>query len=291
MFAGFERKRIEAGEVAINLVVGGAGPPLLLLHGYPQTLVCWHKVAPKLAEHFTVVCADLRGYGDSDKPAGDSEHARYAKRAMAADQVAVMAALGFERFSLVGHDRGARVAHRLSRDHPDRVERLALLDIIPTAEMWPRFDKAMALATFHWLFLAQPADLPERMIGGDPDFYLSWMLRSWATKPDFCDGAPFDEYARCFRDPAAIHASCEDYRAGATIDLRHDAADRDARVRCPLLVLWGDRGGKAERRFNFLDIWRERADDVRGGPIPCGHFLAEEAPDETYRALHDFLGG
>ena len=289
MFLGFERKRIDAGEVTINLVVGGAGPPLLLLHGYPQTLVCWHKLAPMLAAHFTVVCADLRGYGDSDKPAGESDHANYAKRAMASDQVAVMAALGFERFRLVGHDRGARVAHRLCLDHPDRVERLALLDIIPTAEMWPRFDKAMALATFHWLFLAQPADLPERLIGGDPDFYLRWMLQSWAAEPDFCNGVPFDEYARCFRDPAAIHASCEDYRAGATIDLRHDAADPNARVSCPLLVLWGERGGAAERRFDFLEIWRERAHDVRGHAISCGHFLAEEAPDETHQALNDFF--
>ena len=289
MFAGFERKRVDTGEVTLNLVVGGTGPPLLMLHGYPQTLVCWHKIAPMLAEHFTVVCADLRGYGDSDKPAGDPAHETYAKRAMARDQAALMSKLGFERFLLVGHDRGARVAHRLSLDHSDRVERMALLDIIPTAETWPLFDKATALATFHWLFLAQPYDLPERMIGGDPDFYLRWLLRSWAVDESFCDGAAFDEYARCFRDPAMIHATCEDYRAGATIDLRHDSEGGDAKVRCPLLVLWGGRGEKSERRIDYLEVWRRRALDVQGRAIACGHFLAEEAPEETYQALRGFF--
>jgi haloacetate dehalogenase len=288
LFPGFTRTRVATQGAEINLVHGGAGPPVLLLHGYPQTHVMWHAVAPRLAKHFTVVAADLRGYGDSSKPESAPDHAAYSKRAMAADQVEAMASLGFDRFFVVGHDRGARVAFRMALDHPEHVAKLALLDIIPTAKVWALMDKRLAQSTYHWLFLAQPADLPERLIGNDVEFFLRWTLNSWAAKPDWWTKEAFAEYLRCFRDPATIHGTCEDYRAGATIDLVHDDADGKRKLDCPLLVLWGA-AGKNARHFDFLSIWRQRAGDVRGGGIECGHFLPEEAPDETYAALREFL--
>ena len=288
MFEGFERRRVDAPGASINLVVGGSGPPLLLLHGYPQTHAMWHRVAPALAERHTVVAADLRGYGDSDKPAGGPGHANYAKRAMAADQAAVMDALGFERFSLAGHDRGARCAHRLALDHGRRVDRVAFLDIVPTFDVWERSDRRHAWTSFHWYFLSQDADLPEVMIGADPDFWLTRMLEKWGADMDAFAPEAMAEYLRCFRDPAAIHATCEDYRAGYTIDVAHDAADRDRRIECPVLVLWGERAGSA-RNQAVLEIWRDRARDVRGRPLACGHFLAEERPEETARELLAFF--
>lgn len=288
MFEGFERRRVDAPGASINLVVGGSGPPLLLLHGYPQTHAMWHRVAPALAERHTVVAADLRGYGDSDKPAGGPGHANYAKRAMAADQAAVMDALGFERFSLAGHDRGARCAHRLALDHGRRVDKVAFLDIVPTFDVWERSDRRHAWTSFHWYFLSQDADLPEVMIGADPDFWLTRMLEKWSADMDAFAPEAMAEYLRCFRDPAAIHATCEDYRAGYTIDVAHDAADRDRRIECPVLALWGERAGSA-RNQAVLEIWRDRARDVRGRPLACGHFLAEERPEETARELLAFL--
>src|SRR4051812_35436624 len=249
----------------------------------------WHAVAPRLAERHTVVLPDLRGYGDSSKPEGDPEHERYSKRALARDQVEVMTELGFERFGLVGHDRGARVAHRLALDHPQRVERLAILDIVPTRAVFEGVDKRVAIGTYHWFFLAQPEPLPERLIEADPSFWLRWHLRSWSGGTDaFFDAAALAEYERCFADPACIHASCEDYRAGATIDLRHDEADLDLRVGCPLLALWGGRAGIA-RAFNVLGAWRERALHVDGRPLEAGHFLAEELPGEVAAELLAFL--
>jgi haloacetate dehalogenase len=288
LFPGFTRTRVKTRGAEINLVRGGAGPPVLLLHGYPQTHAMWHAVAPRLAEQFTVVAPDMRGYGDSSKPESAPDHGAYSKRAMAEDQVEAMARLGFDRFLAVGHDRGARVAFRMALDHPERVARLALLDIIPTAEVWARMDKRLALSTYHWAFLAQPADLPERLIGNDPEFFLRWTLDSWAAKPDWWTKEAFAEYLRCLSDPAAVHAMCEDYRAGATIDLVHDRSDAARKLGCPLLVLWGA-AGKNARHFDFLAVWRERADDVRGRGLACGHFMAEEAPDETYAALREFL--
>ena len=276
MLSGFERRQIAASGATINLRIGGAGPPLLLLHGYPQTHVMWHRIAPALAEDFTVVLADLRGYGDSAKPPGGADHANYSKRAMARDQTEVMASLGFEQFAAAGHDRGARVVHRMALDHPERVSKVAVLDIAPTLTMYERTDMAFAAAYYHWFFLIQPADLPERLIGADPDFYLEKKIGAWSKHAGCFTAEALQEYRRCFRDPAAIHASCEDYRAAASIDLEHDRADLGRRIDCPLLVLWGARGvvGPAE---------------VRGGAVDCGHFLAEEAPEETLRALRDFF--
>lgn len=288
VFDGFNQQRITTSDTEINVRLGGAGPPLLLLHGYPQTHVMWHKVAPALAERFTVVLTDLRGYGDSGKPASDEKHAVYAKRAMAADQVEVMAALGFDRFAVVGHDRGGRVAHRLALDHPERVSMLAVLDIAPTLAMYDRTDMAFATAYYHWFFLIQPADLPERMIGADPVYYLERKIGAWSGVTGCFTPEALAEYKRCFSDPETIHATCEDYRAAATIDLDHDRADRANKIACPLLVLWGERG-VIERCFDPLALWRERAVDVRGRALPCGHYLAEEAPEETLAALLEFL--
>ena len=233
-YEGFERLQIDtSGGANINLVKGGDGPPLLLLHGYPQSHMMWHKIAPRLADDFTVVVPDLRGYGDSSKVAGDAEHLNYSKRAMAQDQVDVMAHLGFDSFKLVGHDRGARVSHRLTKDHQERVERLMVLDIIPTHKMFQIVNKEMATNTYHWFFLIQPFDFPERVIGADPDYFVR---RSFSRNPDAAGAFPpevVDEYARCFSNPGTIHATCEDYRAGASIDLVHDDADFDNKVTCP----------------------------------------------------------
>jgi haloacetate dehalogenase len=265
-------------------VTGGSGPPLLLLHGYPQTHLMWRKLAPRFATEFTVVAPDLRGYGDSSKPAAGPDNANYAKRALAQDQVETMAALGFERFAVVGHDRGARVAHRFARDHPERVERLTLLDIVPTLYRFETIDQKVATASYHWFFLIQPGCLPERLIGAEPEFFLRSMLRNPAVfAPDI-----FAEYLRCFKNPETIRATCDEYRAGASIDLVHDRADRGRRLAMPLLVLWGRRSSQGSG-YDVLSIWRDHAETVSGQGIDSGHFLAEEAPDETYRALRGFL--
>ncbi len=291
MLEGFALRRVRTSGCEINLRMGGSGPPLLLLHGYPQSHVMWHRVAPALAARFTVVCADLRGYGDSGRPETDPEHLSYSKRAMAQDMVEVMAALGFDRFGLVGHDRGGRVAHRLCLDHPARVTRAALLDIVPTRTLFQRTDMALAMGYYHWFFLSQAEPLPERLIGGDPLFYLHRKLGHWSAGRDTAAFAPeaIREYERCFLDPAVVHATCEDYRAGATIDLAHDEQDLESRIACPLLVLWG-RQGLMHRHFDVLATWRERARDVRGEALDCGHFLAEERPAETAERLLAFLG-
>jgi len=290
LFPGFAARRIATSGAEIHCIVGGSGPPLLLLHGYPQTHAMWHRIAPRLAEHYTVVCSDLRGYGDSSKPDGGANHAGYSKRALAADQVEVMRALGFSRFRLAGHDRGARVAHRLCLDHPDAVERVAMLDISPTRIMYDATDKAFATAYYHWFFLIQPFDLPERLIGADPVYYLRRKLAGWSSGLRHFDPRALAEYARCFGDPATIHATCEDYRAAASIDLEHDAADADARIACPLLVLWGSKG-VVNRLFDPVRDWRSVATDVRGKVLTSGHFLAEEAPEETLAELLDFFRG
>jgi len=289
LFPGFTPRRIATSGTEINLIVGGNGPPLLLLHGYPQTHAMWHRIAPRLAQHFTVICADLRGYGDSGKPMSEPDHCTYSKRAMAQDQVDVMQALGFERFALAGHDRGGRVAHRMARDHAERIERLAVLDISPTAIMYGRTDKAFATAYYHWFFLIQPYDLPEKLIGADPAYYLRKKLGGWGSSGlTIFDTRAYAEYERCFRDPATIHATCEDYRAAATIDLAHDAADAERKLDCPLLVLWGEKG-VVHRFFDPIADWKSVASDVRGKALPSGHYLAEEAPDATSAELLTFF--
>ena len=287
MFGGFELSMIDAGEALIRARYGGSGPPLLLLHGHPQTHVMWHKVAPRLARDFTVVATDLRGYGDSSRPQTTPDHTPYSKRAMAHDQIAVMRHLGFESFFVCGHDRGGRVAYRMALDHPERVRKLAVLDIIPTGEVFRRADMRFGLRFWGWFFLAQPFDLPERLIGADPDYY--YWRRHGPEPPSFFSPEAFEDYRRCFRDPKTIHAFCEDYRAGATIDFAHDEADRGKRrITSPLLALWSGHG-ELEEWYDVLAIWRDWADDVRGRALDCGHYLAEEAPEETYAELRDFF--
>ena len=285
MLSGFQTQRLDAGDLRLNVARGGSGPPLLLLHGYPQTHVMWHRVAPRLSESFTVVCPDLRGYGESDKPAGDHNHATYSKRAMAADQVALMRALGFESFAVAAHDRGARVALRMALDHPDAVSRLALLDIVPTRTIYETIDQQRATTVWRYFFLIQPPDLPERLIGADPDGYLGWTLREWCGTPGALAEGAVAEYRRCF-DSETIHATCEDYRAGATVDLEHDRADADRLVECPTLVLWSATGIGAG--YDVEAIWQSRAGDLRGRALDCGHFLAEERSDEVAAELLDF---
>jgi haloacetate dehalogenase len=289
MFEGFAARRIDTSGTTIFARVGGSGPPLLLLHGFPESHVMWHRVAPALAERFTVVCADLRGYGDSAKPPSDPDHVTYCKRTCARDMVEAMAALGFGRFALAGHDRGGRVAHRLALDHSERVERLAVLDIVPTRTIFRATNQAIAAAYYHWFFLIQPYDLPERLIGADPSYYLRRTIGAWGSGGlgAFAPEA-LAEYERRFKDAAAIHAMSEDYRAAATIDLAHDEADLDRKIARPLLALWGARG-LMERHFDVLATWRERAEDVTGRSLDCGHFLPEERPEETARELRAFF--
>ncbi len=286
MFEGFEKISVETSGAVINAVRAGEGPPLLLLHGYPQTLAMWHRVAPQLARRFTVIAADLRGYGASSKPADGVDHAGHSKRAMAQDQVEMMQRLGFAEFLVAGHDRGGRVGHRMALDHPRRVKKLAVLDIVPTRTMFANVNQYLATVYYHWFFLIQPFDLPEKMIGADPEHFL----RSFFSRLGAAALAPeaVAEYLKAFRDPAVIHASCEDYRAAASIDLAHDAADLATRVTCPLLVLWGAKGRIAQA-FDVLATWRDRATDVRGRALECGHYLPEEAPEETLQELLAFF--
>ncbi len=289
LFPGFESRDHALPEGAIHYVTAGNGPPLLLLHGYPQNHVMWHRVAPALAERFTMVCPDLRGYGASFRPADGEHHAGMSKRASAGDQVALMRALGHRRFDVVGHDRGARVGHRMALDHADAVARLAVLDIVPTHYIVSHTDRRLAQAYFHWFFLAQPADLPERMIGADPDHWLKTMLGAWGRSGlGAFDPRAVASYCESFRDPAVIHASCEDYRAALAVDFKQDEEDRARRIGCPLFALWGGAGAMG-RLYDVPAVWREYAGDVRGAALDCGHFLAEEVPDATVAALLDFF--
>jgi haloacetate dehalogenase len=285
-FPGFKKLTTKTSGATINFVTAGNGPPLLLLHGYPQTNIEWRKVAPQLAQKFTVVAADLRGYGDSSAPPDGDNHFGYSKRAMAQDQVELMASLGFEKFAVVGHDRGGRVAHRMALDHPDRVTKLAVLDIIPTYKFFHSVSSELATVNFHWFFLIQPVPLPETLIGNSAEYWL--ISRFGRIPPEALGKEAFAEYLRCFQRPESIHASCEDYRAGATIDLAHDAADLDRKIACPVLVLWGERGAWP-RLYNVLDTWRERASNVSGRDIPSGHFIAEEKPEMLLAELNKFL--
>jgi haloacetate dehalogenase len=286
---GFRLADIQLADgLAIRAAAGGEGPPLLLLHGHPQTHVTWRKVAPALARHFTVIAPDLRGYGDSSKPEGGEHHVAYSKREMAKDQVAVMRALGFERFAVVGHDRGGRVAHRMALDHPNAVERIAVIDIAPTVTMYARTNKAFASRYFWWFFLIQPAPLPERLIAADPEFFLRTHIEGQTKTPGATEPAAFAEYLRCYSDPRTRHAICEDYRAAASIDLDHDAADEEVRIQAPLLAIWGAKGTVGEL-YDVLETWRAKALNVRGRAFDCGHTLQEERPEETTSELLAFL--
>lgn len=290
MFRDFHKSTCTVGGVEIAYRKGGQGPALLLLHGHPQTHVIWHKVATALAEHFTVIAADLRGYGDSAKPEADAAHERYSKRTMANDMVGLMHELGFDTFALMAHDRGARVAHRLALDHPQRLSRLVLLDIAPTLAMYRQTNEAFARAYWHWFFLIRPAPMPETLIEADPEGYLRSVMggRSAGLAP-FTDEA-FAEYRRCLSLPGAARGVCEDYRAAAGIDLEHDQADIDAgnKLQVPLLVMWG-RDGVIGKCFAPLEEWRAIATDVRGGELPCGHYIAEEAPEALLEHALPFL--
>ena len=279
LFPGFTSAKVQTSSATIKVVSGGQGPGLLLLHGYPQSHVEWHKLAPMLAKDFTVVAADLRGYGDSSKPADGTNHSGYSKRAMAQDQVEVMSHFGFERFAVAGHDRGGRVTHRMALDHAKRITKAAIIDVVPTHKMYHSVSKELATAYYHWFFLIQPSPFPENIMAKSIESFVG---RGSSTPEAHA------EYLRAFRDPATIHAACEDYRAAASIDLEHDEADMDKKIECPLLILWADRGPMG-RLFDMLAVWRERAKDVRGKGLPGGHFLPEQLPQETFQELSAFL--
>lgn len=285
LFPGFSSSRIAVDGAEIFLRHRGSGPPLLLLHGYPQTHAIWHQVAPALSKDFTVVVADLRGYGDSSKPSGDDA---YSKRVMARDQVQVMKALGFEIFFVAGHDRGARVTYRMALDHPDHVLKAAVLDIVPTQIVFDTVNKQVATDYFHWYFLIQPNGLPERLIGGDPEFFLRCVLNSWADDRRAFDPKAFAEYNRCMSNPETIRAMCDDFRASASVDLVHEREDSGRPLDAPFLVLWGSQGPMS-RSYDVLSTWKGKARILHGKGLECGHFLPEEAPDATVDALRTFF--
>jgi haloacetate dehalogenase len=288
LFPGFTQRKIRTNGATIHLEAGGKGPPVLLLHGYPETHAMWHKVAPSLARDYTVVCPDLRGYGDSSKPRGLPDHSNYSKRAMAQDMVEVMQALGHESFHVVGHDRGGRVGHRLARDHGKRVQTLTVLDLSPTLKMYQSTNIQFARAYWHWFFLIQEQPLPEKLLHGHVPGYILARLGRGKNGLKYFDKRALAEYTRAFADPRTIHATCEDYRAAATIDLVHDRKDLKKKLRMPLLALWG-RQGVIEALFDCLADWREVAADVRGRALQCGHFIPEEKPKELLAELRGFL--
>ncbi|MCL0099876.1 alpha/beta hydrolase [Dehalococcoidia bacterium] len=294
MFEGFERTQILTNGVTINLVYGGSGPPVLLLHGYPQTHVEWHKIAPILQKYFTVVAPDLRGYGDSSKPdAAPHDHSVYCKRTTARDQVDVMSKLGFDKFHVVGHDRGARVGHRMALDYPGIIKTFTSLDVVSSQAAFDSMDSQLAYSWFHWNLMRQPSPLPETMIGNSAKVYLDFLLDSWTSVDGAITDEAYGEYLRCFQDRETIRATCGDYRA-IELDLIHDEEDRGTKLSCPVLVLWAANmpkrpGWQTGRKLNILDSWRERTVSVRGRSIQCGHFLPEEAPLQTANEIIEFL--
>jgi haloacetate dehalogenase len=294
LFEGFKREQIKTPGATIHTVYGGKGSPLLLLHGIPETHVLWRKVAPLLARDFFLVITDLRGYGDSSKPPGGEDHIAYSKRSMAQDQVEVMKHFGFQKFAVVGHDRGGRAAHRMALDYPDLLTKLVILDIVPTYMLYQNITKEFATVFYHWFLLVQPAPFPETLVANSAEYFLKSLLyrlggEAYSEKiPDWIGETAYREYLRCFRDPAAIHAVCEDYRAAASVDLEHDKADLDKKIQCPLLVLWAEKG-PFHRMYNVLATWQERAKEAKGKPLPTGHFLPEQVPQELTVELKSFL--
>lgn len=290
MFEGFERKKVECGDVTITCAVGGKGPAVLLLHGYPQTHAMWAKVAPLLANEFTVVAADMRGYGDSSKPKALPGSTNYSFRAMASDQATLMTKLGFDKFHVVGHDRGGRCSHRLTLDNPSRVLSLSVLDIVPTYTLLTEMNRFTAGAYWHWNFLSLPEPFPETLIGANPNFFFETQLSSWgkANPADDFDPEQYAEYKRCWNDPAMIHGSCSDYRAAKGIDFEHDSADISTKVQCPVLVLYAGVGIMA-KAFDMEAVWKRFATDVRVASLPAGHFFTDKMPNETAAILREFL--
>jgi haloacetate dehalogenase len=287
--SGFETQTVRANGIAIHVATAGSGPAVLLLHGHPQTHVVWRHVAPRLVRAgFTVVAPDLRGYGDSEKPASDPNHLSYSKRVMAEDQVTLMRNLGFETFSVVGHDRGGRVAHRLSLDHPSCVERIAVLDIAPTATMYALTDKEFATRYFWWFFLIQPFDFPERLIGSDPEYFMRRHIAGQVKVKGSVSEEILQEYLRSYQNPETLHAICEDYRASATIDLKHDEQDAATKIQAPLIAIWGDQS-VVGNLYDVQATWQEKANNVEGQALPCGHAIPEERPEALTALLLDFF--
>jgi haloacetate dehalogenase len=290
MFENFTQSHITVGDYGIDVLSGGNGPPLLLLHGYPQTRAIWHAVAPVLAEHFTLIVPDLPGYGRSTGPEPDEQNLHYSKRVVGGVMVALMASLGHERFCLAGHDRGGRVAYRLALDHGACVERIALLDIVPTVAVWEEMDWQTAIGAFHWPLLAQPAPVPETLIGANPAFYVEHLLERWAVHRDALSPEAVGDYVGQFSNPSVVAATCADYRAGATVDVEHDRADLAAgrRITCPGLVLWAE-GYSSTTSASPLDVWRHWFDNVKDQSFDCGHFVAEERAGPCANAMADFF--
>lgn len=287
MFKNFKQDVIEVNGVNINYKIGGKGEPLLLLHGYPQSHVLWRKIAPLFAENYTVICSDLRGYGDSDKPQSDKKHLTYSKKTMGLDQNELMKKLGFKEYFLVGHDRGGRVAHRMAIDFKENIKKISVLDIVPTSHVFKNTNAILAKRYYHWFFLIQSYPLPETMIGNDPEYYIRSKLQMWGANNEYLTEEIIQEYLRCFTTET-IQASCEDYRAGASIDLVHHEEDFDKKISCPLQVLWGSKA-TIEELYDPIKVWKEWALNVEGQSIDCGHFLPEESPVETYNAIINFF--
>ena len=295
MFDGFEVSRINCGDVTINVRHGGSGPPILLLHGYPQTHMEWHKVAPLLAENYTVICPDLRGYGDSEKPPShDGDLSTYCKRTSSGDQLSLMRILGFEEFHLVGHDRGVRVGLRMALDRPDAVRSFTTLDVVPSQDAFAAMDASLSFSWFHWHLMRQPAPFPETLIGANPKLYLDFLLDSWTGVEGAISEEAYAEYLRCFSNPETVRATCADYRA-VVLDLEHDAVDRESKLECPVLVLWSTfmpkrPGWQTGDNLEIMEVWRKRAENIRGRGMDCGHFIPEEQPTELVEELLGFLG-
>lgn len=283
-----KKEIIKSNGIDIHVAHGGSGPPLLLMHGYPQNNLMWHKIAPALSEKYYIVCPDLRGYGKSSKPVGVPDHSNYSKRIMAEDIVGVMSHLGFTTFQAAGHDRGGRVLHRMCLDFPEKVTKACVMDIAPTHHMFTTADKEFATGYYHWFFLIQPDGLPENLIGNDPGYYLTEILKRWSGKNKDFDPGIVNKYVKHFSDPDCIHGSCEDYRAASSIDLVHDEDDMDSKIQCPLLVLWGNEGF-VHRKYDVLDTWKERAVNVSGKALDSGHFIPEENPGQVLEELLIFF--